>query len=193
MNSMGGANGRIPRYQGIAEALRTRIREGALRPGARLDNQRRLATSFGVTLMTLRQALELLEREHLISRRHGPRGPGAHAAPSGARARARRLHRARARDGLGGAPGTARGARARVPDRGARLRVRARLLRRGRRAGRLRSRFYPRRPLPHHPRTPLRGGDLMKIIVAVKQVPDTATQVKISADPRAIDTTGITR
>src|SRR5256885_6562806 len=71
MNSMGGANGRIPRYQGIAEALRTRIREGALRPGARLDNQRRLATSFGVTLMTLRQALELLEREHLISRRHG--------------------------------------------------------------------------------------------------------------------------
>src|SRR2546430_6668118 len=43
----------------------------SLRPGARLDNQRRLATSFGVTLMTLRQALELLEREHLISRRHG--------------------------------------------------------------------------------------------------------------------------
>ena len=32
----------------------------------------------------------------------------------------------------------------------------------------------------------------MKILVAVKQVPDTATQVKISADPRAIDTTGIT-
>src|SRR5438105_11556157 len=71
MNSMGGANGRIPRYHQIAEALRTRIREGTLRPGARLDNQRRLATSFGVTLMTLRQALELLEREHLISRRHG--------------------------------------------------------------------------------------------------------------------------
>ncbi|MGH7391781.1 MAG: electron transfer flavoprotein subunit beta/FixA family protein [Candidatus Rokuibacteriota bacterium] len=32
----------------------------------------------------------------------------------------------------------------------------------------------------------------MKILVAVKQVPDTATQVKIGADPRAIDTTGIT-
>jgi electron transfer flavoprotein beta subunit len=32
----------------------------------------------------------------------------------------------------------------------------------------------------------------MKILVAVKQVPDTATQVKISADRRAIDTTGIT-
>lgn len=32
----------------------------------------------------------------------------------------------------------------------------------------------------------------MKILVAVKQVPDTATQVKIGSDPRQIDTTGIT-
>jgi len=32
----------------------------------------------------------------------------------------------------------------------------------------------------------------MKILVAVKQVPDTATQVKIGADPTQIDTNGIT-
>jgi len=32
----------------------------------------------------------------------------------------------------------------------------------------------------------------VKILVMVKQVPDTATQVKISADPKTIDTTGIT-
>ena len=32
----------------------------------------------------------------------------------------------------------------------------------------------------------------MKILVAIKQVPDTATQVKISSDPKAIDTSGIT-
>jgi electron transfer flavoprotein beta subunit len=32
----------------------------------------------------------------------------------------------------------------------------------------------------------------MKILVAVKQVPDTATQVKIGGDPKAIDTAGIT-
>ena len=62
---------RVPRYSQIADALRARIREGALEPGARLDNQRRLARAFGVTLMTLRQALELLERERLIVRRHG--------------------------------------------------------------------------------------------------------------------------
>jgi GntR family transcriptional regulator len=62
---------RVPRYHRIAETLSDRIRRGELAPGTRLDNQRQLAKSFGVTLMTLRQALELLEREHLITRRHG--------------------------------------------------------------------------------------------------------------------------
>jgi GntR family transcriptional regulator len=64
-------NPRVPRYYRIAESLRERIRRGDVRPGSRLDNQRTLAKSFGVTLMTLRQALEVLERERLIARRHG--------------------------------------------------------------------------------------------------------------------------
>src|SRR5262245_35286348 len=64
-------NGRVPRYQQIADALRAQIRQGDLPSGAPLPNQRQLAKSFGVTLMTLRQALEVLEREHLITRRHG--------------------------------------------------------------------------------------------------------------------------
>jgi len=62
---------RVPRYTASPRRLSERIRRGELAPGARLDNQRQLAKSFGVTLMTLRQALELLEREHLITRRHG--------------------------------------------------------------------------------------------------------------------------
>ena len=62
---------RVPRYQEIAEDLRTRIKRGDLAAGARLDTQRKLATAFRVTLMTLRQALEVLEREKLIERRHG--------------------------------------------------------------------------------------------------------------------------
>jgi len=62
---------RVPRYQEIAEALRARIGSGAMKSGERLDTQRRLARSFGVTLMTLRHALEVLERDGLISRRHG--------------------------------------------------------------------------------------------------------------------------
>ncbi|MBI2203219.1 MAG: GntR family transcriptional regulator [Candidatus Rokubacteria bacterium] len=64
-------NARVPRYHRIAETLREKIRDGELRAGARLDNQRQLAKSFGVTLMTLRQALAVLEREDLIVRRHG--------------------------------------------------------------------------------------------------------------------------
>jgi DNA-binding GntR family transcriptional regulator len=64
-------NGRVPRYHRIAESLRERIRGGEWMAGAPLPNQRRLARDFGVTLMTLRQALELLERDNLITRRHG--------------------------------------------------------------------------------------------------------------------------
>ena len=62
---------RVPRYHQIAQALRDLIRSGRIAPGGRLDNQRRLAEEFGVTLMTLRQALEVLERDGLITRRHG--------------------------------------------------------------------------------------------------------------------------
>jgi GntR family transcriptional regulator len=62
---------RVPRYHQIAQSLRERIVTGGLGPGKRLDNQRSLAREFGVTLMTLRQALDLLERDGLIARRHG--------------------------------------------------------------------------------------------------------------------------
>jgi len=62
---------RMPRYHQIAQALRTRIGKGHPAPGRPLETQRRLAREFGVTLMTLRQALDLLEREGLITRRHG--------------------------------------------------------------------------------------------------------------------------
>ena len=61
----------VPRYHQIAEALRARISAGGLTAGQRLDNQRQLAQSFGVTLMTLRQALDVLAREGLITRPHG--------------------------------------------------------------------------------------------------------------------------
>ena len=64
-------NRRLPRYHRIADTLRERIRGGEWAPGAPLPNQRRLAREFGVTLMTLRQALQLLERDDLITRRHG--------------------------------------------------------------------------------------------------------------------------
>jgi GntR family transcriptional regulator len=62
---------RIPRYHQIAQSLRERIARGQPGSGERLDNQRSLAREFEVTLMTLRQALELLEKDGLITRRHG--------------------------------------------------------------------------------------------------------------------------
>src|SRR3989442_13334549 len=79
-----------------------------------------------------------------------------------------------------------------MPRRRTGVRGRARLARRRRRARCLRPRLHPGRPLPDHPRTPCRRSDVMKILVTVKQVPDTATQVKIAADGKTIDTTGIT-
>src|SRR5262245_29831267 len=70
-SSPGGMRRRTTRYHQIAQSLRRRLGKGHLAPGERLDTQRQLAREFGVTLMTLRQALELLEREGLITRRHG--------------------------------------------------------------------------------------------------------------------------
>lgn len=64
-------NVRVPLYHRIAESLRDAIRAGALPPGTRLPNQRALAKRYGVTLMTFRQALGVLERDRLITRRHG--------------------------------------------------------------------------------------------------------------------------
>ena len=63
---------RVPRYQGIADDLRAQhpARRRSRRGAARHPAPAREAT-FGVTLMTLRQALEVLEREKLIERRHG--------------------------------------------------------------------------------------------------------------------------
>src|ERR1700752_3079190 len=69
--SQGMMRSRIPRYHQIAQSLRERIGQGRPAAGERLDNQRKLAREFNVTLMTLRQALELLERDGLITRRHG--------------------------------------------------------------------------------------------------------------------------
>jgi GntR family transcriptional regulator len=60
-----------PRYVEIAGELRERIARGELAAGARLPGQRELGRDFGVTVMTVRQALALLEREGLVAARHG--------------------------------------------------------------------------------------------------------------------------
>ena len=62
---------RTPRYLRIYHDLKGRIDAGDLLPGSRLPAQRALCRSYDVTLMTLRQAIGLLEQEGLLVTRHG--------------------------------------------------------------------------------------------------------------------------
>ena len=61
----------LPLYLHIAEELRTRISSGAIADGDKMPSQRDLAAEFGTTLMTVRQALEILEDEELVRTEHG--------------------------------------------------------------------------------------------------------------------------
>ncbi len=58
-----------PLYRQLASRLRTPIDSGLLRPGSPLPREADLATGFGVSLITVRQALRDLEGEGLITKR----------------------------------------------------------------------------------------------------------------------------
>jgi GntR family transcriptional regulator len=62
---------RQPKYLRIYSALRERITSGQWPAGSSLPAQRDLADEFGVSIMTLRQALQLLADEGLVGTRHG--------------------------------------------------------------------------------------------------------------------------
>ncbi|MDW4907847.1 GntR family transcriptional regulator [Streptomyces sp. ADMS] len=51
----------------MADALRTRIRSGELRPGQRMPTQARLAEEFGVERGAVREALRILHAERLLT------------------------------------------------------------------------------------------------------------------------------
>lgn len=61
----------IPLYVQIAEELISRIESGHLPPGTRLAPERELSAELNVNRMTLRRALQVLESQGLIIRRHG--------------------------------------------------------------------------------------------------------------------------
>ncbi len=63
----------IPKYQSISNDLRRRISDGEIAPGEQLAAQHALAQEYGVTVMTLRQALADLETEGLL---HAVKGKG---------------------------------------------------------------------------------------------------------------------
>lgn len=60
-----------PAYVQLAQGLRQNIAAGKLRPGSALPAERELAARLGVSRVTLRQGLGLLEAEGLLERRRG--------------------------------------------------------------------------------------------------------------------------
>ncbi|WP_329456771.1 GntR family transcriptional regulator [Streptomyces sp. NBC_01497] len=59
------------RYQSIADDLRRLIETGKWLPGHRLPSELDLATRYSVSTPTLRNALEVLQVEGLVEKRHG--------------------------------------------------------------------------------------------------------------------------
>jgi GntR family transcriptional regulator len=62
---------RESKYVGIAADLTAKIRNGWYPPGTALPSQRDLSVAYDVTLATLRQALQVLERDGLVSQQAG--------------------------------------------------------------------------------------------------------------------------
>ncbi|MFK0202380.1 GntR family transcriptional regulator [Streptomyces lavendulae] len=60
-----------PKYQQIADALRTAIQSGEYGPGDRLPGENDLMATYGVARMTARQALGVLQNEGLAEARKG--------------------------------------------------------------------------------------------------------------------------
>ncbi len=64
-------DGQGPLYLQIATLIRRRITTGAWQPGERLASLDKLAKDLGVAVVTLRQAVGLLEKEGLLWRKQG--------------------------------------------------------------------------------------------------------------------------
>ncbi|RLK22684.1 regulatory GntR family protein [Micromonospora sp. M71_S20] len=60
-----------PKYQRIYAAIRAAIESGEYAPGARLPSEAAFAREFGVTHVTVRQALAELRRDGLVEPRQG--------------------------------------------------------------------------------------------------------------------------
>ena len=61
----------VPKYAQIADIFRQRIARGVWTQGFRLPANEQLATEFGVSRVTVRQAVELLARDGLIAAQQG--------------------------------------------------------------------------------------------------------------------------
>ncbi len=62
---------RAPMYRVIYDDLLSQIRSGALEPDAQLPSEPDLAKQYGVSRMTVRQALDMLRADDLVTRKQG--------------------------------------------------------------------------------------------------------------------------
>ena len=70
----------VPKYAQIANIFRQRIRRGIWAKGMRLPANEQLAAEFGVSRVTIRQAVDLLARDGVIEAQQG-RGTFVTGAP----------------------------------------------------------------------------------------------------------------
>ncbi len=61
----------LPIWYQLTQILRTEILSGTRRHGDRLDPEVRMAQSYGISVVPVRQALRVLEQEGLVARRRG--------------------------------------------------------------------------------------------------------------------------
>jgi GntR family transcriptional regulator len=61
----------VPFYYQIVKLLRRKIEQGELTPGEKLPPEMELSKSFGVSRVTLRQALSILDADGLLNRERG--------------------------------------------------------------------------------------------------------------------------
>lgn len=62
---------KAPKYHRIASEIRSQVRSGHYQPGERLPAETALAERFGVSVLTLRQAIGVLRAEGVLESRHG--------------------------------------------------------------------------------------------------------------------------
>src|SRR4051794_26422844 len=72
----------VKQYELVAERLLERVVDGDLQPGARLPNEAALATDFGVSRATVREALRVLAAQSLIRTSKGAGGGSYVTLPS---------------------------------------------------------------------------------------------------------------